>query len=285
MVSVAAEFADVEQANWPQSSVDGITVNCSDERPQIFYRGDPDDVRTRFTIAHELGHAVLPWHLGNAECAMFNGQEYGRRSRFEKEADEFAAELLLPADWVRRIVRNHDADLNHVLRGIDQARVSATAGSIALSKLLPEGWALQINNQPLVIPHYYGVHRTRAQADRASRASGSGNVNGQTVRWWRMYDLPALPTLPSDRDDAYELLDRALSRHTDPECERKSIEGSVSSLLGGLGGMFGIESAYGYMLYKLGLHPQRKKLCADHAFCTWLAWKVTRSCEFRTWAA
>lgn len=283
IVGVAKNFADLERADWPQLSVDGITINCSDPRPQIFYRGDPDDVRTRFTIAHELGHAVLPWHMGSAECAVASGQEFGR-SRFEKEADEFAAELLLPTDWVRQIVRKHDADLSPVLRDIDGARVSATAGVISLAKLLPEGWALQINNQPLVVPRHYGAVRvTRAQVDRQASASGSANVNRQRVRWWRKYDLPAVPDTPLHRNEIYELLDRALSKHSDPECDRKSVEGSVSALLGGLGGMFSARVAYGTLLYRLGLHPQRKDLCADRDFCLWLAWKVNRSCEFRAW--
>ncbi|WP_457095193.1 ImmA/IrrE family metallo-endopeptidase [Mycobacteroides abscessus] len=282
ILKVAAAFADIEHAAWPMTSVDGITVNCADPRPQIFYRGDPDDVRTRFTIAHELGHAVLPWHIGTAECAIPMGEK-AFRSLPEKEADEFAAELLLPTDWVRKLVRESAADLNLVLPEVDRARVSATASLIGLANVLHEGWALQLNNQPLVLPRYYGVHRTRVEADQASFSSGSASVNGQTIRWWRMYTLPEMPGLPPDKAAAYALLDSALLKHNDPECGRRSIDGSVSAVLGGLGGMFDTLSAFGFLLYRLGLGPY-ESLCANSDFRAWLGWKVTQSCsQFRAW--
>ncbi|AWG62610.1 hypothetical protein DDT46_01490 [Mycobacteroides abscessus] len=264
------------------TSVDGITVNCADLRPQIFYRGDSDDVRTRFTIAHELGHAVLPWHIGTAECAIaMSGEAF--RSTPEKEADEFAAELLLPTDWVRKLVRESASDLNLVLPEVDRARVSATASLIALSSVLHEGWALQLNNQPLVLPRRYGVHPTRHEAGQSSFASGSASVNGQAIRWWRMYPLPGMPDTPSDKAAAYGLLDSALLRHAGPGCERKSIDGSVSAVLGGLGGMFDALSAFGFLLYRLGL-SRSEALCGDPDFRAWLSWKVTQACQqFRAW--
>jgi Zn-dependent peptidase ImmA (M78 family) len=64
--------------------------------------------RARFTIAHELGH----WHLhlkGTGPSARFcrpddigmTLDEITSSKRLESEANRFAAELLMPADWVR----------------------------------------------------------------------------------------------------------------------------------------------------------------------------------------
>jgi superfamily I DNA/RNA helicase/CRISPR/Cas system-associated exonuclease Cas4 (RecB family) len=96
----------------------------------IFLRaGLPEPVR-RFTLAHELGHALMhrpsavlgdfqplegytgapcaetdldaaagDWDLGDE--ALRPGQAYSARARREAEANQFAAELLLPADLVR----------------------------------------------------------------------------------------------------------------------------------------------------------------------------------------
>jgi len=57
----------------------------------------------RFTIAHEIGHFVIPYHKDLSNVC--NAQTLGRFGRGlprpELEANEFAAELLLPAKLVR----------------------------------------------------------------------------------------------------------------------------------------------------------------------------------------
>lgn len=67
--------------------------------------------RQRFTIAHELGHWELQHHLlgelppdtlGYSGVYEGDGSSEGR-SRVEKEANAFAAELLMPSAWIRRL--------------------------------------------------------------------------------------------------------------------------------------------------------------------------------------
>jgi len=65
-----------------------LDTNKSDEAP-----------RTRFSFAHELGHYFLDWH----RCALEHGvPPHGSKADFvstivvEREADSFAANLLLP---------------------------------------------------------------------------------------------------------------------------------------------------------------------------------------------
>jgi len=56
--------------------------------------------RKRFTIAHEIGHFIIPHHrnLGNV-CEERKIESFDRNlNRPEIEANEFAAELLLPSD-------------------------------------------------------------------------------------------------------------------------------------------------------------------------------------------
>ena len=61
--------------------------------------------RKRFTVAHEIGHFVIPYHkhleptCGQAVIDRFNRD----LPKPELEANEFATELLLPS----KIVRNH----------------------------------------------------------------------------------------------------------------------------------------------------------------------------------
>lgn len=64
-----------------------------------------DTPRARFSFAHELGHYFIDWH----RCALERGvPPHGSQSEFasamsvEREADLFAANLLLPKERVRR---------------------------------------------------------------------------------------------------------------------------------------------------------------------------------------
>jgi len=64
--------------------------------------------RKHFTLAHELGHFLLPGHdETELVCTKSDVGNWGDRSkRAEREADEFAAELLMPAVAVEPIVRS-----------------------------------------------------------------------------------------------------------------------------------------------------------------------------------
>ncbi len=65
------------------------------------------ETQKRFTIAHEIGHFIIPYHkdLSNVCDARTLGR-FGRGlPRPELEANEFAAELLLPAKLVRTSFR------------------------------------------------------------------------------------------------------------------------------------------------------------------------------------
>jgi Zn-dependent peptidase ImmA (M78 family) len=64
--------------------------------------------RARFSFAHELGHYFIDWH----RCALERGApphgskaEFESNSSIEREADLFAANLLMPRDKVRRELR------------------------------------------------------------------------------------------------------------------------------------------------------------------------------------
>jgi len=72
--------------------------------------------RKNFTIAHELGHYVLPGHEeADLVCAFNDVGNWGDASKaLEREADEFAAELLMPASVVQPIVRSADPSLQAI---------------------------------------------------------------------------------------------------------------------------------------------------------------------------
>lgn len=63
--------------------------------PHIYIKGKAHLNRQRFTCAHELGHLILH----DLTVAWRDKFEKGKKPRVEKEADAFAAELLMPA-WM-----------------------------------------------------------------------------------------------------------------------------------------------------------------------------------------
>lgn len=75
--------------------------------------------RARFTLAHEFGHYLAHRHLAGSagfSCSaddIARGQAAGRD--IEREADEFAAALLMPFDDFRRQVGARDAADLHLL--------------------------------------------------------------------------------------------------------------------------------------------------------------------------
>ena len=86
MASVEATGAIVILMNLPTGELDAISVRPSNAPPLVFLSRHAPADRQRWTLAHELGHLVM------------HDEE---RDGIEKEADQFAAELLMPASTIR----------------------------------------------------------------------------------------------------------------------------------------------------------------------------------------
>lgn len=63
--------------------------------------------RQRFTVAHELGHYFLHRDKGPFEDGLLFRKEYQRNSR-EREANEFAALLLMPTNEFRHAIKSEN---------------------------------------------------------------------------------------------------------------------------------------------------------------------------------
>lgn len=72
-----------------REKIDGLTIRTPKGYPVIFVNSDFPNDRIRFTLAHELGHLVM--HL----C---NGEEGADSELQEVQANNFAAEFLMPRD-------------------------------------------------------------------------------------------------------------------------------------------------------------------------------------------
>jgi len=85
----------------------------------IVVRGASSERRRRFTIAHEIGHFVLhPGRLAPERGGAVNEAWQEQ----EREADQFAAELLMPEDLVREAVVEHGDDASRLADRFDVSR-------------------------------------------------------------------------------------------------------------------------------------------------------------------
>ena len=103
------------------SSFEGMLARDPDDHAVwgIAYNGKARPERRRFTIAHELGHFIL--HRSQQPSFNCDSQSVhtgidGLR-QIEREADEFAGNLLMPGDLLRDWISNQRIDL-HVLSAI-----------------------------------------------------------------------------------------------------------------------------------------------------------------------
>lgn len=87
-----------------EESVSGLLIELEDG-PLIAYNANHPTGRNRFTIAHELGHLLMDHlHSFHVDLTVREGAEGrpGYNPINEKQANAFAASLLMPEEWVRQ---------------------------------------------------------------------------------------------------------------------------------------------------------------------------------------
>lgn len=99
VIAFAKELGiNVTQSNFASNDkVSGLIKKFSEDNIVISVKANDVDTRQRFTIAHELGHFFLHQHL--LEEGFMDGAGLlrdGSNNKIEKEANSFAANLLMP---------------------------------------------------------------------------------------------------------------------------------------------------------------------------------------------
>jgi Zn-dependent peptidase ImmA (M78 family) len=113
-----------------------ITYNKEDAKYTMYVNSDHSLERQRFSIAHELAHMVLH----NTELQTLGKLNRSGSSQMEEEADELAAEILMPEDGVREYLNAMRTDTDSInvsviKRLAEQFRVSKAVAIIRLREL------------------------------------------------------------------------------------------------------------------------------------------------------
>jgi len=108
--------------------------------------------RKRFTIAHEIGHYVLPGHGKLGRSCKGEDIEAWRDSapRQEVEANKFASELLLPTDHVRRIVQARLASIETAKYLCTNLQTSLTAALLKSVEVTEERCCVVLSTNYLI---------------------------------------------------------------------------------------------------------------------------------------
>ncbi|WP_445679525.1 ImmA/IrrE family metallo-endopeptidase [Radicibacter daui] len=117
----------------------GLIVAEDKSEGAILVRSDRPERRKRYTIAHEIGHYVNPWHKASSPEGFRCRSSDMRLDRYKKndpfaqmevEANEFAAELLMPIAQLKHFLKGKSgADIGQILGISDRFDVSREAAA------------------------------------------------------------------------------------------------------------------------------------------------------------
>ena len=154
VMGLIRKYADVEISYIPLD-VDAVCLNLKRRgmRPSVIINSGRGHKRLRFTVAHELGHVLIPWHRGSiVDDVSGNESMNSEYFQIESEANRFASELLMPQDWVQDRVRLIQSPVALVSEVSDAADVSIQAAVFRTLALLPKGFVFaEVNNDSCVV--------------------------------------------------------------------------------------------------------------------------------------
>lgn len=92
-----------------------LVTNAEKSDGAIFYSSRDPRPRQRFTIGHELGHFLLPWHRRSQFNCKPQDLGFSAKAEWETEANRFSAELLMPRSLViGRLRAEGSPDISHI---------------------------------------------------------------------------------------------------------------------------------------------------------------------------
>lgn len=106
-------FEEFETSNF----VGALVTDELKSRGSILTQKGLHEYRRRFTIGHELGHFLIPSHVGNQQCSNADLRQSGRADimqRRETEANRFSAGMLMPKPWfLKDLIKLGSVDVGH----------------------------------------------------------------------------------------------------------------------------------------------------------------------------
>lgn len=148
--------------------------------------------RRRFSIAHELGHFLIPSHLprpgerslcSSEHLSIHDLKEQDRRRRMEAEANRFAALLLIPPPVLRAELKAiRHPDVSDIVRLAKLFDVSKDAMARAYADYTRQAIAIAVIRNGRVLRTYRNVANFPALAVWRGQPVPSGSLAGTTFQ-------------------------------------------------------------------------------------------------------
>ncbi len=110
--------------------------------------------RKRFTVAHELGHYRIPEHLTSGrtyfKCTDKDLDTFNRKGNLESEANEFAAELLMPTSIYQELVNARSPGWDSIKELALLSQTSLTSTAIKFIDLTDYACALIVSEREMI---------------------------------------------------------------------------------------------------------------------------------------
>lgn len=127
---------------------DGCLMRCDDVVGILINKSIKYETRKIFTIAHELGHANIPHHTNpEYKCSSYDILFGGNQRDQEKEANEFAAELLIPDAFMENVVKDYPIDLSTIKYISETCKTSLLSSAIRYINYSPELTAIIVSEK------------------------------------------------------------------------------------------------------------------------------------------
>jgi hypothetical protein len=271
----------------------GLATACHD-RPTVILNDTQNRARALFTLAHELGHILLPWHLGDSLACDTRTIVAG--NPFEAEANAFAGSLLLPGAWLEgSVVRHASGDVAQMLRQIAETGVSAHVACIRLARHLPPGHVLAVlglrgstielaasSPDTAGQPPPVGSDGDDALLTHFADDTTTVDYGHRRIRWWR-HDGRSLRDGTVARDSA-EVLRLLLREHIVDESARGAAQQTLAGIVGAAKSMShdpAAEAIYGRLQRSLSRRRDRlpETLLVDPRFDAWVRQRAIEVAE------
>lgn len=256
------KFADIEYLPIP-GKVDGVSYNlkCT-KKPHILIndRENPP-TRQKFTLAHEFGHVMIPWHIGTF-CSHIdlNRSENDDYARLEAEANRFASELLIPTKWAKEILGDtHNRPDETLKLMVDTVGISYQAAVIKLMQCLPSGFvclesyrdSFHEYSSPKTITSAPDPHDAKQVAfyDKIADKRFELNINKYQYKWW-YFKNPELPKLKESAKSWRDSLNEVLQKV--PSENRLKVQQSLNGIISvGYTAHQDIKGAYSHIISRV----------------------------------
>jgi hypothetical protein len=160
---IAQSIGIVDIVGQTTSSFEGALVTTAAKGTgSIAYNNASRIERRRFTIAHEIGHFLIPWHDVSAQCATADMgvlKSQDTRKNKEAEANRFAAALLTPTSLFTRDIRHLGSpETEHILALATKYQVSKEMAARRYTELCDHVCAVIFSHRGAV--RYFQKSRT-----------------------------------------------------------------------------------------------------------------------------